>query len=786
MRPRALAFTVTVGILLVESLLLYPGIFLRNEVLSSSALAYGMPPWKGHRPVTARPLRGNPVLSDDMALFTPWDLSTRSALASGTVPLWNPDTGCGMPLLANNQSAVLAPTQALRTAWDSPRARTVGLLLKVLLAGAGMFMLLARWNLPQEAAMLGALAWANSAVITLWLLYPLAEVAAWFPWLLLALSRILGMGGRPAPSGVAETAVAGAAMLLAGHLPTAVQLLAATVAGISVLALVRPEVRRRLPAVAAALAVALLLAAPQVVPTFGYALRSHALSARGEGVPSGAQHLPVETAWSWLVPRGFGSPERDGYRGPLNFNEATASVGIAPLFLALLALAYAPSRPERALGGAAALAAAAAYGVPPLPWLLAHLPVVRLAAGQRWVIAAEWCVSALAAVALARLHAIPRRRLLLAGGAIGATLLAAVSLHPALRTGADGSSSVLAARAVEASAVEVLVAGCAIAFAAFGLSRIAAAILIVLTAGSGMALGWGFNPVIPQAAIPAPTEQTRLIDRLRGDGRVLPVGWVLRPNTGILAGLPTVTGVDDLVPERYSRFAQWADLERLDAARPLEFRTTTLIRRAATTVVLADRPISGTGLSLIPEIQGPTLWAATVAGAHPLAAWYPSGLRVRSAEEAFALLSDERGLREDTVAVEGEGPLPTSPGRALPLIPVRSGPNRVTIHVSQSRAGIVVFRELADPSWRVHVDGVAGRAVIADGMFLGVVLSPGPHRVLLEYRPLEWRLGLALCALGAASLLGFTLLTARRRPSSPGGAVVSSPHGVSPENRPGS
>lgn len=786
MGSRAAALAFLLGILLAELALLYPGVFLRGEVLSSSALAYGMAPWKGHRLPTARPLRGNPELSDDMVLFTPWDAVTRAALAAREAPLWNPGTGCGMPLLANNQSAVLAPTQALRLLWDSPRARTLGLLLKVVLAGVGMFLLLCRWQLPAQAAVLGAVAWANSSVITLWLLYPLAETAAWFPWLLLGLSRLLGVGGPPDVLGFCEVALAGAALLLAGHLPTALQLLVAAAAGTAVLALVRPHTQRRLPAAAAAGAAALLLAAPQVLPTVGYALHSHALHARGQATPSAAQHLPTEAAWSWLVPRGFGSPERDGYRGPVSFNEATASVGVTPLFIALLGLTLAAGRRERVLLGAAAVAAAAAYGLPPLPWLLAHVPLVKLAAGQRWLVLAQWGVAALAAAGVARLSQVPPRRLLLASGGVGAVLLLLVSLHPALRAAGEGARSVLAIRMVLVSAGEILAAASAVALAAFGLRRLAAAILLVLTVGSGLALAWGFNPAIPPSAIPGPTEQTRLVERLRKGGRVLPIGWVLRPNTGILAGLPTVTGVDDLVPERYSRFAQFAELDALDAARPLEVRSTALIRRVAATVVLADRPIAGAGLEPVPELQGPSLWAARVAGAHPLAAWYPAALPVGSAEQAFAALSLGRTVDENTVLVEGSvDPLPVAPGLAQPLAAVRHGPNRVTVGVSQSRAGVLVLRELADPGWRARVDGLPTRVVTADGMFLGVPLKPGTHRVEFDYRPLGWRLGLALCALGAASLLAFTLLVARRRQPAGGKAVVSSPHGVTPENRSG-
>ena len=786
MRSRATALLLLGGVLLGELLTLYPGVFLRGEVIGSSALAYGMPPWKGHVPPTASPLRGNPVLSDDLTLFTPWDVATRLALADGSVPLWNPGSGCGLPLLANNQSAVLAPTQLLRPLWDSPRARTFGLLLKVLLAGTGMFLLLGRWRLPPAAAVLGGLAWANAAGITVWLLYPLSETAAWFPWLLLGLSQTLGVGGPPTRLGPVTVALAGAALLLAGHLPTAVQLLAATGAGVAVLAFLHRDALLRLPAAAAAALAACLLAAPQVLPTAVYVAISHAREVRGAAIPSAAWHLPAAAAWSWVVPRGFGSPEREGYRGPLNFNEATASVGIAPLFLALLVPFLGPGRREKALLAMVAASAGVAYGVQPLPWLAGHVPLLRWAAGQRWLILAQFGIAALAALAVARLAHVPRRRLLLATAGVGIVLLLLVTLHPAVRGSGDGAGSVPAARAVLLAAGEILAVSAVLVLAAARAQRAAAPLLALLTAVSGLAFAWGFNPTIPVAAIPGPTEETRRLDLLRQGGRVLPVGWVLRPNTGLLAGLPTVTGVDDLIPERYWLFARWAELDALDAVRPLVFGSTALIRRAGATVVLADRPIAGASLLPLAEFQGPSLWAARVEGAHPPVAWYPAGLAVGGAAQAFAMLARTRLVDENAVLVEGSaGPLPAAAGLARPLPAQRQGPNRIRIESNQPRAGVVVFREATDPGWRVSVDGTVSRPLTVDGMFLGVLVKPGPHRVVFEYRPPEWPLGVLLAVLGGAGVLGFLLFALRTGQRPRDEAVVSSAHGGSPENRAG-
>jgi len=555
---------------------------------------------------------------------------------------------------------------------------------------------------------------------------------------------------------------------------------------VAVLAFFRRDALRRLPAAAGAALAAGLLAAPQVLPTAAYVVRSHAREVRGAGTPLAAWHLPPAAAWSWVVPRGFGSPERDGYRGPLNFNEATASVAIAPLFLALLVPFLGPGRREKALLAMVAASAGVAYGVPPLPWLAGHIPLLRLAAGQRWVILAQFGVAALAALAVAALGRVPRRRLLLATAAVGVALLLLVTLHPALRVSGDEAGSVSAARAVLFAAVEILAVGGVLALAAARAPRAAAPLLALVTVASGSALAWGFNPTIPVAAVPGPTTETRRLDLLRQGGRVLPVGWVMRPNTGLLAGLPTVTGVDDLIPERYWLFARWAELDALDSARPLVVGSTALIRRAGATVVLADRPIAGAGLLPFAELQGPSLWAARVEGAHPLVAWYPSGLAVSGAAQAFAMLARTRLVDEDAVLVEGSpGPLPVAAGLAQPLPAERQGPNRVRIESNQPRAGVLVFREATDPGWRVSVDGTATRPLTVDGMFLGVVLKPGPHRVVFEYRPFEWRLGPLLAALGGAGVLGLLLLALRRGQRAPDEAVVSSRHGVSPEDRAG-
>jgi len=753
-----------VGLLLAELALLYPGVFLRGEALSSSALAYGMAPWRGHRPPSERPLVGNPSLSDDLVLFTPWDAAVRAALGQGRAPLWSPGTGCGMPLLANNQSAALAPTQAARLVWDSPRARTLGLIAKPVLAGLGAFLLLLRLRRDPWGALLGAVAWANAAVLVVWLLYPLAEVAAWLSWVALGLAETLGIGGPPRRRGPPLLAAALAALLLAGHLPTAVQLLAVLALATATWLVARRQLGAGLRRLALPLLAGLLLAMPQVLPTAAYVADSRAREARGGATPAAAEHLPAVAAWSWLVPRGLGSPERFGYHGPVNFNEATAWVGAAPLLLALLGAVFAPGRLPRALAAAAVLAGALAYGAPLLGEAVGTVPVLQWCAGQRFVVVGQWVVALLAGVTLAAPERLRGRRARVTAMIAGAALLVATSFHPTLRVPEDGLRTADPAHEVVIAAVDVALATATVVLAPALAPRALGPLLVALTCVRGAVFAWGFNPVLPAEAIPGPTPDSRTLAAAAGEGRVLPMGWVLRPNTGLLAGVPTVTGFDDLVPRRYAALAAALDLETLDRTRVPSAATTRLARRCAATVLAADRPLAGASLAPVGGLQGPHLWAARLPGAHPIAAWYGTARPAADQAEALGLIASGE-VPDGTVVLEGlAAPAGVDGAGPLALVVRRDRPERVAVISERASPGWVVVRESAGPGWQASVDGHRVPLAIADGMFLAVAVAAGRHEVELRYRPREWVAGLWLAGGGAALLLGL-LWQGRRRPA---------------------
>jgi hypothetical protein len=239
---------------------------------------------------------------------------------------------------------------------------------------------------------------------------------------------------------------------------------------------------------------------------------------------------------------------------------------------------------------------------------------------------------------------------------------------------------------------------------------------------------------------------------------------VLRPNTGLLAGVTTVTGFDDLVPRRYAALAAALDLDELNRSRAPSAATVNLARRCAATVLAADRPPTGVALAPVERLRGPHVWALDVDGAHPLAGWYGAARPV--ADQAAALGQLARGeVPDGVVLLEGLAAPTGEPASApLPLTVRREVAEVVTVASDRDRPGWVVVRELADQGWRASVDGQRVAVAVADGTFLAVPVPAGRHEVELRYRPVSWSVGWGLAALGLLRLLGYAAAAIRRRP----------------------
>ncbi|HMB02345.1 MAG TPA: hypothetical protein VKP69_01230, partial [Isosphaeraceae bacterium] len=551
----------------------------------------------------------NRLLIDPVLQFQPWLEFNRSQLRRGRLPVWNGLVGCGAPHLANGQAAVFDPFHLIAYLGTLPRASAWMAAARLWVAGLGMFVLARSWGLGGWGRWFAGLVYPFCGFLVVWLLFPVASVAVWMPWLLWASDRALE---RPGMRAVGGLALISGCVLLGGHVQTSAHVLLA--AGLYAAWRARREsvARRGAPAWAAGIALGIGLAAVELVPLGAYLTLSPVRSDRaGARRPVGEVTRPrLLDAACTALPYAFGSQRRGHPHlaralGVHNLNESAGGfAGLATLvWLAPLGWTARRRVPRAAfLAGLVVVGAMGAFGLPPVEGLLRAVPVLNVTDNRRLTLWVAFGLTLLGGVGLDHLTAArgPRAGLGIALGvaaALGLVVAAAGvgRVEPRLRARAEAHYARAAAatpgadpavyRARAGRQVRralsfypsylALAAGQLLLLAALAQAvrrgalapRLARAGLVGLTLLDLFGFGYGLNPAIAAGDDrPASPVIAYLRREVGASGRALGVGEELPPNTLMRYGLSDVRNYDSI---ELSRSLAWfAPLyEPGDAAR---------------------------------------------------------------------------------------------------------------------------------------------------------------------------------------------------------------------------
>lgn len=173
----------------------------------------------GMEPIDPDPKAGWDVLQVDSVLqFYGWRDLVFKSWSKGEVPGWNPHQLGGVPLLANSQSAALYPPHVALGLFSVPTPIAINILawFHLALAGVGAWFLSRRIGANACGAALAGSAFELSPFMLGWTPLPsVTSTCAWIPWALAGVMLIF-QGSRRAGWGL--TTLAGAMMILAGHL----------------------------------------------------------------------------------------------------------------------------------------------------------------------------------------------------------------------------------------------------------------------------------------------------------------------------------------------------------------------------------------------------------------------------------------------------------------------------------------------------------------------------------------------------------------------------------------
>ncbi len=252
-------------------------------------------------------------------------------MAAGVIPLWNPYLLCGLPYLANWQSALLYPLNLTFFVMPFAAAYNVFGLLHLGLAALGTYLFCRQLGLGRLPGLLSGLTFSLCAYPQMILNYPSHVSAyAWLPFLLFLGQRAVERRGYLLP-----LFFVAAFQLYAGYPHTLLYSL--ILLALYLLYSYRP---RRVGGVLLPLLFALLLlGAVQLLPFLEFAL-----SARRLGEWQFAYSLPLAYLATLFKPFALGQPGGPAYGGELAFSLYELYGGILSLPLLLVAFI----RPARA------------------------------------------------------------------------------------------------------------------------------------------------------------------------------------------------------------------------------------------------------------------------------------------------------------------------------------------------------------------------------------------------------------------------------------------------------
>jgi hypothetical protein len=378
--------------------------WLPGYVLSAADGVFATPFYSAGAPI-GFDQPSNPLLFDQVYQFAPWHFLAWQALHSGHLPLWNPDSYTGSPLLATMQVSAFYPLHLifwLLLPFPYTMVWVAG--LNLLIAGLFTFALCRNYGLGWAPAMIAAMAFMLSGYLIAWLGHPQANVAVWLPALIFAADRLATAPSRSARvRAIVFLALVTGLQFAGGHIETSVDTLTTT----GLYYFVRwTQVTRAQPmswpSRLGRLLVALIpvglgtaLAAAQLVPFFEWLqLSSIAQARRGGGfnltLVSADTLRQLFTLGALVFPNLYNNPSwRYPYWSFLlnwdNYNGMAVYVGAATLALAIVAVASARGL-QRSLiwlwAGIGLLSLGRALNLPFFGWIN-QLPLLRLTLPDR-------------------------------------------------------------------------------------------------------------------------------------------------------------------------------------------------------------------------------------------------------------------------------------------------------------------------------------------------------------------------------------------------------------------
>lgn len=683
-------------------------------------------------------------------LIAPYCFLAAKLWHSGTLPLWNPYSGAGMPFVADLQAAPFSPLRMLFFLCPSSWTYNFSLVTQVILSGAGTYLCCRQLLLPRYAAAMAAFAYALCPFNLHYLELASGTSACLFPLLFFLFIRL---SARPS---LLRSALAGAGcalLIMSGH-PEAsffgIAFGCATMAALMIAEKPRLSTVARIVGVTGGTGlIAFCLSAPVLLPFVEYLRNSESYKFD----IGGSTWVPWQALGYNLFLPGFG--------GASPYLGAVAAVFLPGLIFIRTLLV----RRWAALAAVAALAFAITARLGAFDHLFSTSPFNTLITVYCLpVVLLLLCVLSAAGLSeFVRVRDPGRLTALVLGTgiAIAVPILLQV-LHAKLSVG--DFDMMLPHMAFNANLwlrellLAVLLCACLLlpvraAWWRFWLVPLACLIVSfcsqVAVSKSSLANLQNFDYPVLQ---PLPLLQA-------SNERMVALGdHLLKPNTCAVYGVADLRTHNVIFPSRFLPFVKSAGA-RVDTFNQLfESSDNCLLDLASVRYVLSLHRLKDAGTLRLVQASDQPAYLYERKSYLPRAYFvHRAVLAVPNASVLQYLSSSAFSSREEVV-LEKPISLPdfqTAHASDESITELNVRPNVVQMNVKLHSPAVVVLTDVFYPGWSASVDGRPTELLRANYLFRGTIAPAGCHHIVFSYAPLSFRIGiwLAISCLAVVSTL---------------------------------
>lgn len=673
----------------------------------------------------------NFLLTDPVRQIIPWKEFALQIIKRNDLPLWNPYSFSGYPLLANFQSGVFYPLNIFFLILPFTTAWTLFIFTQPLLASLFMYLYLKNLRLSKIASLLGSITYSFSGFFIAWLTWgTVLHAICWLPLILLSLDKILKSSKKILVNWIVIFILSLLFSFLSGHLQTAFYVVIMSILYAFVRWRQYGGQKKILAIIIFCYSLLILLTSVQWLPTLQLILESARNIDQNYNQPG--WFIPISQLVQFIAPDFFGNPTTLNYTGVWNYAEFIGYIGIIPLLFGFYAMVFRHDKKTLFyfLIFLVALLFAIKNPISELPYRF-NIPLVSTSQPTRLLGIVDFSLAVLASLGLDLfLKEKKFKRIFLIVSILGVVLLALWIITVKGNLGISQRNLILPTLLLALSMV-ILTALFKTKQQIIRNGLISMTILIVVF--DLFRFGQKFTPftkkdyLFPQTKVIDFLQQKQKEDYFRImslDDRIFP------PNFSLFYRLESVDGYDPLYLRRYGELIAASERGEPNIEPPFGFNRIITPKKYDSKIIdlLGVKYL----LSLV-DLESPKLTKVFQEGetkvyenknALPRAFFVENIERANNKQDAInkMLVTDlsKAAIVEDLASHK------FSLGKTEIIT---YSENRVTIKTQNEKEGFLVLTDSFYPSWRVIIDNKEGKIIRTDYNFRGVSISKGEHIV---------------------------------------------------------